>query len=250
MLAVSGLLFSASIARAEITDKDFESAIAKYLKTEKGQEAVGGAVKEFFQKEQLGARKKQEEQMAAQMEEQFKNPASVPAGNSPVRGPADAKVTIIEFSDFQCPYCKRGSETMDAVMKKYPKDVKVVFKNLPLPFHEQAAPAAKAALAAGKQGKFWEMHDALFANQAKLGDAFYAEQAKTLGLDVEKFKTDMASAEIKKQIDDDSELARKNEIQGTPGFFVNGVAVKGAYPIDHFSRIIDRWLNGGTNAKS
>ena len=104
--------------------------------------------------------------------------------------------------------------------------------------------AAKAALAAGKQGKFWEYHDALFANQGKLSDAFYEETAKSLGLNVDKWKTDMADASLKTLIDEDKAAAAKNDIQGTPGFFVNGVAVKGAYPLEHFKTIIDRHLKG------
>ncbi len=244
-LLIAICLFAAPlVSRADISDQDFDKAIEKYLGTDKGQASLGGAVEKYFQKKQQEVRKKQEEQAGAEMENQFKNPVQIPAGSSPSKGEANAKVTIIEFSDFQCPYCQRGMQTMQAVMKKYPKDVKLVFKNLPLPFHENALPSAKAALAAGKQGKFWEMHDAFFANQSKLSPEFYEEQAKTLGLNLEKFKKDMESEEIAKQIKDDQELAQKNQISGTPGFFVNGVAVRGAYPEDHFSKIIDRWLAG------
>ena len=112
-------------------------------------------------------------------------------------------------------------------------------------FHKQAKPAAAAALAAGEQGKFWEMHDALFNNQRSLSPTFYEEQAEKLGLDVDKFKKDMESEAIQKQIDEDVKLAGKHGISGTPGFFVNGVAVKGAYPLDHFKKIVDRWLKQG-----
>ena len=140
---------------------------------------------------------------------------------------------------------------MKEVLKNYPKDVKLVFKNLPLPFHKNAEPAARAALAAGKQGKFWEMHDKLFANQKKLNEAFYTSTAKDLGLNVETFKKDYASDELKKQVKDDAAQARKLGIQGTPGFTVNGVMVKGAYPFDHFKGIVDRWLSDDpTKAKS
>ncbi|MCB0317866.1 MAG: thioredoxin domain-containing protein [Bdellovibrionales bacterium] len=149
---------------------------------------------------------------------------------------------MVEFSDFQCPYCKRGADTMAEVLKAYPNDVNLVFKNLPLPFHKQAGPAAKAALAAGKQGKFWEMHDRLFNNQQRLSAGFYEEQAKDLGLDVEKFKTDLNDPELEKQLKADMDLAQKHGISGTPGFFVNGVEVRGAMPVDHFKGIIDRWL--------
>ena len=225
-------------------DAKFDQQIEQYLETEKGKEQIGKALESYMQDRQAKARKQAEEQANADVERQFKNPVKIDAGKSPAKGPANAKVTIIEFSDFQCPYCTRGKDTMDQVLKAYPNDVKVVFKNLPLPFHQQALPAAKAALAAHKQGKFWEMHDELFANQQALKPEFYEATAKKLGLDVEKFKKDLTDPEIEKQINEDKELAAKNDIQGTPGFFVNGVAVKGAYPLDHFKTIIDRWLKG------
>lgn len=242
---ITALLLTHSVAKADITDADFQKAMDKYLATDKGQEALGGAIEKFVRGKQEKAAKEQAQQAEAQIEDQFKNPVKIDAGNSPVRGPKDAKITIVEFSDFQCPYCKRGKDTMDEVMKAYPKDVKIVFKNLPLPFHPNALPAAKAALAANKQGKFWDMHDAFFDNQGKLGDSFYEEKAKELGLNLDQFKKDMASDEIAKQIEADKKIAEANQIQGTPGFFVNGVAVKGAYPTEHFKMIIDRWLNGG-----
>jgi protein-disulfide isomerase len=128
------------------------------------------------------------------------------------------------------------------VLKAYPNDVKIVFKNLPLAFHNEAEPAAKAALAAGKQGKFWEFHDELFANQQKLGDAFYEDTAKKLGLKVDQWKKDLASPEIEAAVKADKNEADRLEVRGTPGFFVNGVRVAGAYPFEHFKLIVDRLL--------
>ncbi|MBN8548843.1 MAG: thioredoxin domain-containing protein [Deltaproteobacteria bacterium] len=234
----------AAMAETPKANKAFEDSMTSYLASDSGQAAVGKAVEEYFKKRQSEARKQQEEQASAAMEEQFKNPVKIDVGSSPVIGPADAKVTIIEFSDFQCPYCKRGYDTMKEIEQAYPKDVRIAFKNLPLPFHPHAKPAAMAALAAGKQGKFWEFHDALFENQADLGDKLYEATAQKLGLNMEKWKKDMASPEVAKQIEDDMAVGAKNGIQGTPGFFVNGVAVKGAYPASHFKMIIDRWLSG------
>lgn len=238
----AALLVAPLMAAAQIDDAKFAELIEKYFETERGREKLGTAVESYFKKRQDQARKQQEDRLAAEMEDQFKNPVKIEVGASPVKGPADAKVTIVEFSDFQCPYCKRGKDTVEELLKKYPKDVKVTFKNLPLPFHNQAMPAAKAALAAGRQGKFWEMHDKLFDNQSKLSDAFYDQAAKDLGLNVEKFKKDMADPAIEKMIKDDMEIAKQHNIQGTPGFFVGGVAVRGAYPVEHFSKIIDRIL--------
>ena len=242
-------LFTATSAMAQTDPKAFEAAFDKYIATEKGQTALGKSVEVYFQKRQELARKEQEEKQAAEVENQFKNPVKVDVGSSPVKGPANAKITIVEFSDFQCPFCKRGKETMDQVLKAYPNDVKLAFKNLPLPFHNQAMPAAKAAYAAGKQGKFWEFHDLLFGNQDKLGDEFFESSAKQLGLDVAKFKKDIADPATEKAIKEESELGGKLGIQGTPGFFVSGVAVRGAYPFEHFKSIIDRVLKGAPAAK-
>lgn len=242
LLALIAFALGSITTYTSYADPKFDEQIEKYLATEKGKEQIGKALETYMQERQIKARKQAEEQANAEVERQFKNPVKIEAGKSPSKGPDTAKVTIIAFSDFQCPYCTRGKDTLEQIAKAYPNDVKIVFKNLPLPFHQQALPAAKAALAANNQGKFWEMHDKLFDNQQKLNPAYYEEVAKELKLDLEKFKKDMASPEVAKQIDEDKEIAAKNEIQGTPGFFVNGVAVKGAYPFDHFKMIIDRWL--------
>ena len=238
-LALTGAVSAAraQTAPAQINDKQFAAAFEKYVASEEGQVKLAKAVEDAFKAKQM-------RDQQAQFEEYFKNPVKIEAGSSPVKGPANAPITIIEFSDFQCPFCKRGKETMDAVLKEYPTQVKLVFKNLPLPMHPQAKPAAKAALAAGKQGKFWEMHDALFASHDKLAPALYEEKAKELGLDVAKFKADMESTEVENQVKSDAADATAFGIQGTPGFFVNGVPVKGAYPIEHFKSIIDRLLKG------
>lgn len=231
-----------SSARAEVSDKDFAAAMEKYLKSDAGMTKIGSSMEKYFQKKQQDAMKNQEAQQKAELENQFKNPVKIDAGKSPAKGPAKAKITIIEFSDFQCPYCRRGYETMEEVQKMYPNDVKVVFKHFPLEFHKEAEPAARASWAAQQQGKFWEYHEALFKNQDKLGTDYYNTLAAEMKLDVDKFKKDMASEAAAKQVKEDAELGQKNGIQGTPGFFVNGVAVKGAYPASHFKTIIDRWL--------
>ena len=229
-------------------DEAFAKSMEAFLTRDENVEKVGTALERYFNKkrdEQAQQAAKAEEQ---QLEDQFKNPIKVDIGSSPVRGDANAKVTVVEFSDFQCPFCQRGAKTMEDLLKEYPKDVKVVFKNLPLPFHPQARPAAKAALAAGEQGKFWEMHDMLFQNQSNLTDEGFIEFAKKIGLDVEKFKTDMKKPEYDKQIDADTAVGQQLGVQGTPGFFVNGVLVRGARPLPFFKTIVDRWLKEAPKA--
>ena len=168
-------------------------------------------------------------------------------GGSAQKGDADAKVTIVEFSDFQCPYCGRGNATMQQVEKAYGKDVRVVFKHNPLPMHPDAPFAAKAAMAAGRQGKFWQMHDKLFeANlrnaQTELSAEKVTAMAQQLGLDLEKFKKDVAASEMDDEIRSDQSQARQLGANGTPHFFVNGVRVSGAVPFDNFKAVIDRQL--------
>ena len=163
---------------------------------------------------------------------------AVPTDERPSAGPADALVTIVEFSDFQCPFCKKAAATMDEVKKAFSEDVRLVFRNQPLPFHNNARGAAEAALAAGKQGKFWEMHDHLFANSNALDAAKLPEYAKAIGLDVEKFNADMKSSEIKELIDQDIELANKFGARGTPAFFINGRFIAGAQEKEKFEALI------------
>ena len=241
---ISALTFAGvnSASAADLDQKAFEKSMDAYLAKEANLEKLSNAISTFFAKkreEQAKAANQAEEQ---RMEEQFKNPVKVDIGNSPSKGAKNAKVTVVEFSDFQCPYCGKGKEIVDQLVKMYPNDVKVVFKNLPLEFHPQALPAAKAAYAAGKQGKFWEMHDQLFDNQRSLADGFYEESAKKLGLNLEQFKKDFAAPETEAAVKADLELARSLQVQGTPNFFVNGVNLRGAYPIEEFKKIIDRWL--------
>ncbi len=162
----------------------------------------------------------------------------IPVGKSATRGPADAKVTIVEFSDFQCPFCARSVELIDQITAAYPKDVRVVFKNFPLSFHQQAMPAAKAAIAAGNQGKFWPMHDKIFENSSKLTDASYPLWAKELGLNVEQFNKDMASPEVLAQINEEMKEAAAAGVRGTPTFYINGKKPAGR-SLEIYKSIID-----------
>jgi protein-disulfide isomerase len=233
----------AKAAGSGLDDAQFDAAMQRYLSNEKGQEALVNALQNY-------STKMREKQLTEQFEKGFASRAKIDVGNSPSKGPADAPITVIEFSDFQCPFCSRGRSTIDEVMKAYPGKIRLVFKNFPLPMHPEALPAAKAAMAANKQGKFWEMHDAFFDNQQKLGQDFFLAKAKDLGLDVAKFQADMKDPEIEKAIKADQEAGSKNGVQGTPGFFLNGVPVLGAFPVDHFKKVVDRLLADQGKAKS
>jgi protein-disulfide isomerase len=132
--------------------------------------------------------------------------------------------------------------TLARIYEAYPNDVRIAFKHMPLSFHKQAPEAHAAAQAAAIQGKFWEMHDKIFANQSDLNAAAYERYAGELGLDVEKFKKDSASPEVKAHIRADQSQAGKLGVSGTPGFFVNGRFLSGAQPFDSFKLLIDQAL--------
>jgi len=166
----------------------------------------------------------------------------VPLEQSPVHGAQDALITVVEFSDYQCPYCSRAHVTVQQLEKDYGSKLRVVMKQNPLPFHERAKPAASAALAAGEQGKFWEMHDKMFANQTALQDANLEQYAKDIGLNLDKWKADMSSQKVVAQIDQEQKLAASLGATGTPAFFINGRKLSGAQPIDNFKKIIDEEL--------
>ncbi len=160
----------------------------------------------------------------------------------PAKGPADARVTIVEFSDFQCPYCSRAEGTVDQVMTEYAGKVRLVFRHFPLPFHEHAAKAAEAAACANEQGKFWDLHKQLFANQQKLGLEDLKAHAAVVGLDAAKFAECLDQGKMKATVDADQEAGKKVGVNGTPAFFINGVMLSGAQPIAEFERVINQEL--------
>ncbi len=168
----------------------------------------------------------------------------IPIGDSPVKGPRTAPVTVIAFSDFQCPFCSRAVPTIKQIEDTYKGKVRIAFKNLPLPFHNNAQGAAEAALAANEQGKFWEMHDKLFANQQQLDRPSLEKYAQELGLNMTKFKAALDSGKFKKKVEEDSQLGAKVGATGTPTFFVNGRSIVGAQPFDSFKPVIDAELAG------
>ncbi len=147
---------------------------------------------------------------------------SVEAGDSPAKGATNPAVTIVEWADFECPFCGMASPLLAKTAKKYPEQVQVVFKHYPLSAHEHAENAARAAIAAGKQGKFWEMHDLMFQNQTALDDKGIERLAKQVGLDIAKFKDDLKSEAVADAVNADRKQADKLGLRGTPMLFING----------------------------
>jgi protein-disulfide isomerase len=184
---------------------------------------------------------------AAQREEELKNPKNPEIGSDrAVMGNRKAPIKVFVYSDFQCPFCKKGFETVEELKKKYGSKLMVMFKHLPLPFHPMAMPAAKRfeAIALQSPKKAYAFHDEVFKNQGGLsgGEAFLDEMVKKAGADVARVKKDMESPKVQQHIQADQEEAKKYNIQGTPGFVVAGVTIKGAYPVQTFVEIIDKRL--------
>ena len=157
----------------------------------------------------------------------------------PVRGVASAPVTIIEFSDYQCPFCARVNPTLEQVRKTYGDKVKIIFKDFPLPNHAQAPKAAEAAHCAGDQGKYWEMHDQLFANQRALNVPDLKQYAVTLGLDAAAFNQCLDSGKNGRLVAAGSAQGEQMGVNSTPTLYINGRPLIGAQPFEAFKQVID-----------
>lgn len=169
-------------------------------------------------------------------------PVKIPVAGAPVTGPPEAAITIVEFSDFQCPYCAAAVPQIRQVLKSYPAQVKLIFKQFPLEEHPQADLAATAAVAAQKQGKFWPMHDILFAHPNDLSRKSILAYAKQAGLDPDKLESDMDTTEVRETVVRDVQDGTTANVQGTPTIFINGQKYNGAITYDALKPILDAEL--------
>jgi len=183
---------------------------------------------------------------------------NIPTDGFPSFGPADAPITIVEFSDYQCPYCTRWHEdTYQPLLQAYPGKIRFVYRNYPLSFHQNAMLGAEAALCAGDQSQYWQMHNKLFAEKdqmnnaqgATLGVADFVKFATDIGLDGPTFETCLSTGKYKQQVQADEDFANslptengEAAVGGTPTFFINGTRLVGAYPLASFKQIIDAQL--------
>lgn len=174
---------------------------------------------------------------------------TIPVAGAPVRGPADARITLVEFSDFECPYCSVAVKEVEQIQAAYPKDIKLIYKHFPLSMHPHAPLAAQAAMAAQSQGKFWEMHDLLFANFRKLTRENMLAWAAQIGLDVDKFKADLDSGKYKAAVDKDEAEGETAGVYGTPAFFINGKLYNGPLELASLKPILDAELKAPAKAK-
>ncbi len=169
----------------------------------------------------------------------------------PSKGPESAPVTIVEFSDFECPYCSRVNPTLDQVIDRYGDKVRLVFRQFPLSrIHPNAQKAAEASLCAAEQEMFWELHDAMFRDQRNLGLASIKEKATTVGLEMESFNECLDSDQFAEAVAMDLEEGGTLGVTGTPAIFINGRFLSGAQPFEEFSKVIDDELAGGGAVES
>jgi protein-disulfide isomerase len=160
----------------------------------------------------------------------------------PSIGPADARITIVEFSDYECPYCARAEPVVKEILRRYPDDVRLVYRHLPLPFHANAQVAAEASLCAWDQDRFWEYHDLLFENQRELGTEQLTVYAGEAGLDLEAFAACVKDETTAERVRRDMEEASALGATGTPTFYINGMMVTGSRPVEEFEAMIEAEL--------
>ncbi len=168
-----------------------------------------------------------------------RTPVAVPASWPGAKGPADAPVTVVEFSDYQCPYCKRADPTVSQILQEYGDKIRFVYMDFPLQFHPRAMPSSIAAHCAGEQGKYWPMHENLMREPGDLSDADLAKRAAAVGLDAGAFGACLSSAKPRPQIETAFKVGQESGVTGTPSFFINGRMIVGAKPVDEFKALIN-----------
>ncbi|MDT7945227.1 DsbA family protein [Synechococcus sp. R55.6] len=249
-LARAGLLFGLTVLlgvgsgapvflpAAAAAPADLEEQVLQIIR--KNPQVILEAVQEYQQR-QYQEQQQQQQRLAEEFGRQLReNPRAV-IGDSPRLGSDALRLVLVEFSDFQCPFCARAHSTLKQFMADHGDEVTLVYKHLPLTsIHPEAMSAARAAWAAQRQGKFWEFHDELFANQSQLGDGFYVATAEKLGLNIEKFNRDRRSRAAERAIQRDIDLASQLGIGGTPHFILNGIAFSGAQPLEVFEQTLQQ----------
>lgn len=235
----------AAISREDLQkalDKNPDLVLAALKKADKA--AFFQYVMEANQEYQAKKQVEEEAKEKAALEEAYKHPLKpLIDAKTRIRGDKNAPITLVEYSDFQCPYCGRGFQVVEEVRAKYGPKVRFIYKNLPLvAIHPNALPTAKwfEAISLQSPEKAWLFHDTMFKNQGSLSEDFYKKTAKDLGVDVEKAAKDAQSQAVADKIEADSKEAKDFGFSGTPGFLVNGIPLRGAYPPEDFDKIIKR----------
>jgi protein-disulfide isomerase len=237
-------LLADAVKTADVTDADVD----KFYEENKAQiprpkDQVAPQIKQYLQQQR---QRDAQTAFIKSLEDKYKAEyllepirVEVASAGHPAKGPATAPVTIVEFSDFQCPFCSRVVPTMEQVRSKYGDKVRLVFRQFPLAFHQNAQKAAEASLCANDQGKFWEMHDAMFANQQALAVDALKAKATELGLNAETFNSCLDSNKHAAAVKADLEAGAAAGVSGTPAMFINGRFISGAVPIEQITQVVD-----------
>lgn len=228
----------------EVTDEEVDAWYEEnQARVRQPKEQVADQIKNFLQQRQAGEVRSEflaSLRKAHEVKILLEPPREkIAVGDAPTKGPEDAPVTIVEFSDFECPFCSRVNPTLAQVEENYGEKVRIAFKQFPLAMHPHAEKAAQAALCAHDQGKFWEMHDAMFGNQQELAVEQLKAKAADLGLDAETFNQCLDSGKHAERVQSDMAEGQAAGVTGTPAMFINGRLVSGAVPYDQISSVID-----------
>ena len=219
---------------AECRVKDPSCGVSKKLASTAVKEATDGKTTETLRADLR--------RIASEPPALLEDPVKISVDGAPTRGPASAKVTIVEYSDFQCPFCSKAVKQAELLQAKYPKDIRLVFKQFPLDQHAQAEIASEGSLAAHNQGKFWGMHDKMYSDIRDLSRERLLTYAKDLGLDVNKFRQDLDSHKWEKEVNREREEGEQFGVNSTPTFFINGKKYNGAFEVSQLTPIIEKEL--------
>lgn len=251
---MSALLLMGLLAISCTSEQQIKDQVKKALEEdpkllisaiEKNPVEFAEAMRTAIGKAQGELKKRQEQDEAKKLEATFDKPL-VPEirSNEMIRGNKNAPLTLVEYSDYECPFCSRGFNTVMDLISKYGDKIRFVYKHLPLSFHKNAMIASQyhEALRLQDEKKAWKFHDEIFKNQSKLksGESFLKKLAKDIGADMKRLAKDVKSDAVKKRIQEDMKEAASFGMQGTPGFLLNGIPVKGAYPASYFYGIVDK----------
>lgn len=218
----------------EKVNAEFRKKAAEYIIAQKSRQAI----------DQWFAVQSKEHGVVINLKKPVRPKVEIPVGNSPVKGPTNAPITLIEYSDFQCPFCARAEVTVKRLLKNYPGKIRLVYKNFPLSFHGEAFISAEAGLCAQAQSedKFWKLHEKMFTDPKGLKLKGLISKAQSVGLDVKQFESCVKSNKFAFAVNSDIVEGRKFGVNSTPVFFVNGIMVKGAQAYEKFAEIIDEAL--------
>lgn len=229
-----------SLTGCALSSRNFEEAMDHYLAEDANIEKISAGVARYTRRKKEREQEEYRQGEEARVSGQEAPGVKLELERSPRRGRRGALVTIVQFSDFDCPASDAGHRAVLGVLARYPDDVEVVFKNFPIEGHEWARPAARAALAAGEQGRFWEMHDELYERQVHLSEAEITAAAEAVGLDLARFENDLRRNRRRydRMIQADYDEGVRVGVGGTPAYFINGRHTAGAHPYHFFSEVV------------